>query len=80
METKRLDTLISKEFHKEDFNVLVVDAQGADLMVLEGSERLLEDLEVVFVEVSEIPLYEGGCTWPEVSDFLEKFGDLWWNF
>ena len=74
METTKLDTLISKEFPNEEFNVLVVDTQGADLMVLEGSECLLEELEAVFVEVSEIPLYEGGCTWPEISDFLAKFG------
>lgn len=52
----------------------MIDAQGADLLVLKGATDALRDVEAVYVEVAEIPLYEGGCTWSEIADFLGTFG------
>ena len=69
-----IDRLIAEHCPKRVPNVLVVDAQGADLRVLKGARRSLPHVDAVFIEVSESPLYEGGCTFREITNFLEDFG------
>lgn len=73
--TVKLDDLIENRWGNKIFNLLVIDTQGADLLVLKGAKKLLTNqVEAVYVEVSEIPLYEGGCTWPEIEKFLASLG------
>ena len=55
-------------------NVMVIDTQGADLKVLQGSVETLSHIDAVFVEISEEPLYEGGCTHEEITAFLKPLG------
>ena len=43
-------------------------------MVLQGAKKLLKHVDGIYVEASEIPLYEGGCTWHEIVEFLRPFG------
>ncbi len=69
----KLDTLI-KRFPKVFFNLLVIDVQGAELMVLKGATELLNELDAVFLEVNDAPLYEGCCTLDDLIDFLKPFG------
>jgi FkbM family methyltransferase len=71
--TRTLDEIVRTEAPGKKFNLLVSDTQGADLKVLQGARSLLPHLDGVFVEVSEIPLYEGGCTLGEVTGFLRSF-------
>ncbi|QFU74440.1 FkbM family methyltransferase [Halioglobus maricola] len=72
--TTQLDQLLADRWQDADFNVLVVDTQGADLKVLQGASRLLDTLEVVYVEIAEIRLYEGGCVWTEIFELLSDKG------
>lgn len=72
--TSRLDTLISKHHDLNEFNVLVVDTQGADLKVLQSSPSLLKHIELAFVEISTIRLYENGCTFDEITSYMKSQG------
>ena len=72
--TTTLDRLLKGRWDPSELNLLVIDAQGADLLVLQGAKQLLKHVDGVYVEASEIPLYEGGCTWHEIVDFLRPFG------
>ena len=71
--TEALDDLLRRHWKYKDFNFLVIDAQGADLLVLQGATDLLLKIEAVYVEVAEVPLYDGGCTWGEIVEFLGNF-------
>ncbi len=73
MTTCRLDTLVER-FPKVIFNLLVIDVQGAELMVLKGATELLKDLDAVFLEVNDAPLYEGCCTLDDLIDFFKPLG------
>jgi FkbM family methyltransferase len=71
--TKKLDTLMSERLIKsEDIDYLVLDVQGAELKVLKGATQLLDHIKFLIVEVSEFPLYEGGCTLDELTKFLQN--------
>jgi FkbM family methyltransferase len=75
IQAKTLDRLIKEQFSDRKFNVLVMDTQGSELKVLQGSRQLLEtSIFCVYAEVSEEPLYEGSCTLEEVTEFLKPFG------
>lgn len=55
---------------------MVIDVQGAELLVLKGAEKALsrEKLRTIKVEVSLEPLYEGGAAFRDVYELLDKFG------
>lgn len=75
MRTITLNTLVEKHGYSYDaFQFLAIDAQGCDLLVLKGATKLLPHLQIIFTEVAERPLYEGGCSLAEITAFLEPYG------
>lgn len=72
--TERLDDIVAERSEGAEYNVLVLDVQGAELKALEGAPELLSRIDAVFAEVSSEPLYEGGCTFLEVSNLLAEAG------
>jgi FkbM family methyltransferase len=72
--TERLDDLVAERPEAATYNVLVLDVQGAELKVLKGAPELLARVDAVFAEVSSEPLYEGGCTFLEVTNLLAEAG------
>ncbi len=51
-----------------------IDAQGAELRILEGAVSTLTKVKFIYAEVSTVPYYEGACTEIEVVEFLERHG------
>ncbi|MDP4023887.1 FkbM family methyltransferase [Methylobacterium sp. NEAU 140] len=73
MVTTTVDQIVAEHSPGRVPNLLVVDAQGADLRVLRGATGSLPHVDGVYVEVSQTPLYEGGCTLEEITAFLRGF-------
>jgi FkbM family methyltransferase len=55
-------------------DVLIVDVQGAELLVLQGAAQTLARVRAVVSEVSTQALYEGGVLYPELAAFLAGHG------
>lgn len=72
--SRTLDSIVQEEFGQTAFDTLVMDTQGSELKVLKGAQSLLEKIDYIYTEVSEDALYEGGCTFDEVTDFLKAHG------
>jgi len=54
---------------------LWIDVQGAEMLVLEGGENLLQNTNAVFIEVSVHPdLYDGGALKSELESILSRYG------
>lgn len=70
IETARLDDLPA--VRGTDF--LKLDAQGAELSVIEGAPTVLGDVSVVHTEVEFVPLYEGQPLFAEVDQALRGAG------
>ena len=51
-----------------------IDVQGYELEVLAGGSDILSQSPLVQLEMSLIPLYEGGCTYPDVLKFMGEQG------
>jgi FkbM family methyltransferase len=67
VETVALD---SEEFHGCKAIFLKIDIQGFELEAFRGAETLLRRVVAIDVEVSSESMYDGDCTWFEVSEFL----------
>ncbi len=70
MRTSRLDTIVQNLRPDPMPNLLVIDVQGAELLVLRGAGAILDRVDAVFCEASSTPLYEGGCTLDQIAAFL----------
>lgn len=60
----------------EEVHILKLDVQGAELLVLKGAEKALNQNKIglLCLELSFVPLYESGALYYEVSEFLSRFG------
>lgn len=54
--------------------LLKIDVQGAELDVLRGSADLLSLFDVIYVECSYLPLYEGQPLFPEIARWMDGHG------
>jgi FkbM family methyltransferase len=70
MTTTTLDAVISDNFSDRRFDLMVIDVQGAELLVLKGALQTLSKIDAVYTEVSERQLYKNSCTWPDIDRFL----------
>jgi FkbM family methyltransferase len=76
VETVKLDTLLlENEFNFQDFELLDMDTQGAELMVLRGASKVLENVKYVTTEATwDKPDYVGNVMFDELVEYLKSFG------
>lgn len=72
--TRTLDSVAEEAGLAKVVDTLVVDVQGAELLVLKGAPRVLSHARAVIAEVSTRPLYDGGVLYPELRDYLAARG------
>lgn len=73
--SKTLPTLLS--LHRVDcqnYQALILDTQGSELLVLKGASDLLSAFSYIKTEVADFEAYEGCCRLDEVSAFLASHG------
>lgn len=57
-----------------EIDTLVLDVQGAELMVLKGMGKLLEQIKWIHAEVSLTELYQGQALKPALDQWLKEHG------
>jgi FkbM family methyltransferase len=79
IQSYKLDTIIDREhINLTDYDGLVLDTQGSELLVLKGAQRALRNARMVKVEVADFEAY-AGCPRPEqIADFLGTYGLREW--
>ncbi len=75
MTSVRLDTLLRREdLDISQYQALVLDTQGSELLVLQGSGDLLGGIRFIKIEVPDFEAYEGCCQLAQVTAFMEANG------
>ena len=69
---RRLDSCLSPPLRRPA--LLKIDVQGFELEVLKGACGLLHDIDAVYVEASDVELYEGQALADEVLQLLASSG------
>jgi FkbM family methyltransferase len=74
LSSRTLDTLLEElNLSPSDFNILILDIQGAELLALEGATQLLNNLDAIYTNVHYQELFEGGALAGEVNQFLTDY-------
>ena len=66
--------LASLGFTANDFNLLVMDIQGAELRALQGATKTLPHIDAVLTEFNLAELYEGCALLPAFEEFMAQRG------
>jgi FkbM family methyltransferase len=75
LRSKTLPTLLADErIDARQYDALVMDTQGSELLVLEGAAPLLDRFKFVKTEVADFPAYEGGCQLKDIESLMQRFG------
>lgn len=75
VQSKKLDTLLDElKVMPNNFNILNIDIQGAELLAFEGSINLLMHIEAINTEVNFEELYEGCALIDQIDRFLDLHG------
>lgn len=73
--TISLDTMVKREsINLDDYDTLILDVQGAELLVLQGASEVLDRMNFVRAEVADFDAYEGGCQSKDIDEFLTARG------
>ena len=57
-----------------NYQALVMDTQGAELLVLKGSAPVLDNFKYIKTEVADFESYEGCCQLVDINAFMNKNG------
>ncbi|MGI8820899.1 MAG: FkbM family methyltransferase [Chthoniobacterales bacterium] len=57
-----------------DFDALILDVQGAELLVIQGAGQVLDSLRFIKAEASDFESYRGACTVTTLSQALKERG------
>ena len=71
--TTRLDTLM-KSYNASSFDMLVIDVQGAELLVLKGATETLKHINCIISEVNTKELYTDCVLIEDLDAFLSSHG------
>lgn len=76
VETITIDTLIyENQFNYQDFDLLNMDVQGAEMLVLQGSNKVLENVKYITTEATwNNPDYYGNVMYHDLKLYLESRG------
>ena len=70
--TVKLDTLLQQKARQYD--MLVMDVQGAELLVLRGAHQTLSNIKCIVTEVNTKELYKDCAQIGDIDAFLEGYG------
>lgn len=57
-----------------NYDALIMDTQGSELLVLKGAESLLKNFRYIKTEVADFEIYKGCCQLKDIESFLGKHG------
>lgn len=71
--TVEITKLDNEEFDRSKFNFMNIDVQGYELEVLKGSEKTLENIDLILTEINKEEMYENCALVDDIDSYLEKF-------
>ena len=74
IEIRRLDSILPHHAHRQQRVFLKVDAQGYEQRVIAGASAVLEQIHVVQLELSFVPLYEGEMLFDAACASMRRLG------
>jgi FkbM family methyltransferase len=72
--TKKFDTFVTeKKIDIEQYNFWIIDAQGAELLIMNGAKESLKKCKSIYIEVSTKDYYADGARYNDLKNYLALF-------
>ncbi len=73
LKTLKLDSLFyNHKLDEKKYNFWVIDVQGAELLVLNGSTNLIDNCKYLYIEISKDEFYKDAVKFEELDNWLKK--------
>ncbi|MDD5589061.1 MAG: FkbM family methyltransferase [Candidatus Nanoarchaeia archaeon] len=67
------DLMRNANININDYNILVLDIQGAELIALKKSVDYINRFDMIMTEISREEIYAGCCLHNEITEFLKQY-------
>lgn len=67
------DLMRNANINVVDYNILVMDIQGAELLALKKSVDYINRFDMIMTEISREEIYDGCCLHNEITEFLKQY-------
>jgi FkbM family methyltransferase len=75
LKSTTLKSLLDKErIDVAQYDALIMDTQGSELLVLKGAEPVLRNFKYIKTEIADFESYAGCCQLPEMEAFMTRHG------
>lgn len=74
IEIKKFDSVFNSFWNKEDKVMIKIDTQGFEKNVLDGAEESLNNIKIIQLEMSILPLYENEMLFNDMISYLYQKG------
>ena len=74
VETNTINQIFQKKYNIKEFNFINLDIQGAELLALKGSDKILSHIDAIYTEVNLDEIYLNCAKIEEIDEYLKKFG------
>ncbi len=72
--SKTLSSLLKDNTNIQEYDMLVMDTQGSELLVLKGAIPILQNFTFIKTEVPDFESYKGCCQLKDLQSFLSQHG------
>jgi FkbM family methyltransferase len=66
--------IVSEKININDYQALILDTQGSELLILKGSKDILRKFKYIKTEAADFDAYINCCHLNDLSDFLKNYG------
>ena len=73
VETDTVNRIFQKKHNINEFNFMNLDIQGAELLALKGSDKILNYIDAIYTEVNLDEIYLNCAKLEEIDKYLENF-------
>ncbi len=71
LKTKKFDTFVDEQkINIDEYNFWIIDAQGAELLIMNGAKESLKKCKSIYIEVSTKDYYANGARYSDLKNFL----------
>jgi FkbM family methyltransferase len=74
IEIKKLDSIFNSFCNKKDNVMIKIDTQGYEKNVIDGADESLNNIKIIQLEMSILPLYENEMLFLEMINYLDDKG------
>ncbi len=72
--TDTINNIFERKYNIDEYNFMNLDIQGAELLALKGSDKILNHIDAIYTEVNLDEIYLNCVKIDELDKYLENFG------